>query len=38
MEMVSGYGLVIDLMIVTLLSSGVSRTVCPPLYRTLALR
>lgn len=38
MEMVSGYGLVIDLMIVTLLASGVSRTVCPPLYRTLALR
>ncbi|MDD5365204.1 MAG: chloride channel protein [Gallionellaceae bacterium] len=38
MEMVSGYGLVIDLMIVTLLASGVSRTICPPLYRTLALR
>ncbi|MDD5390846.1 MAG: chloride channel protein [Gallionellaceae bacterium] len=38
MEMVSGYGLVIDLMIVTLLASGISRTVCPPLYRTLAMR
>lgn len=38
MEMVNGYGLVIDLMVVTLLASGVSRTVCPPLYRTLALR
>lgn len=38
MEMVSGYGLVIDLMIVTLLSTGISRTVCPPLYRTLAMR
>ncbi|TCJ12950.1 chloride channel protein [Parasulfuritortus cantonensis] len=38
MEMVSGYGLVIDLMIVTLMASGISRTICPPLYRTLALR
>lgn len=38
MEMVSGYGLLIDLMIVTLLASGMSRTICPPLYRTLALR
>ena len=38
MEMVSGYGLVIDLMIVSLLASGISRTVCPPLYRTLATR
>lgn len=38
MEMVSGYGLVLDLMVVTLLSSGVSRTFCPPLYRTLAAR
>jgi H+/Cl- antiporter ClcA len=38
LEMVNGYGLVIDLMIVTLLASGVSRVVCPPLYRTLALR
>lgn len=38
MEMVSGYGLVIDLMIVSLLSSGLSRAVCPPLYRTLATR
>jgi H+/Cl- antiporter ClcA len=38
MEMVSGYGMVIDLMIVTMLASGVSRAICPPLYRTLALR
>ncbi|NCS65995.1 MAG: chloride channel protein [Hydrogenophilales bacterium CG03_land_8_20_14_0_80_62_28] len=38
MEMVSGYGMVIDLMIVTLLASGISRAFCPPLYRTLALR
>jgi H+/Cl- antiporter ClcA len=38
MEMVSGYGLVLDLMVVTLLSSGVARTFCPPLYRTLAAR
>ena len=38
MEMVSGYGLVLDLMVVTLLSSGVARTFCPPLYRTLATR
>ncbi len=38
MEMVSGYGLVIDLMIVSLLASGISRGVCPPLYRTLAMR
>jgi H+/Cl- antiporter ClcA len=38
MEMISGYGMVIDLMIVTLLASGVSRTICPPLYRTMALR
>lgn len=38
MEMVSGYGLVIDLMIVSLLASGISRGVCPPLYRTLATR
>jgi H+/Cl- antiporter ClcA len=38
MEMVSGYGLVLDLMVVTLLSSGISRTFCPPLYRTLAAR
>lgn len=38
MEMVSGYGMVIDLMIVTLLASGISRTLCPPLYRTMALR
>lgn len=33
MEMVSGYGLVIDLMIASLLASGISRTICPPLYR-----
>lgn len=38
MEMVSGYGMVIDLMIVTLVASGISRTLCPPLYRTMALR
>ena len=38
MEMVSGYGIVIDLMIVSLLSSAVSRALCPPLYRTLARR
>lgn len=38
MEMVSGYGIVIDLMIVTLLASAVSRALCPPLYRSLAQR
>ncbi len=38
MEMVSGYGIVIDLMIVALLSSAVSRGLCFPLYRTLAQR
>lgn len=38
MEMVSGYGIVIDLMIVALLASAVSRALCPPLYRTLAQR
>ncbi len=38
MEMVSGYGIVIDLMIVALLSSAVSRALCPPLYHTLAKR
>lgn len=38
MEMVSGYGIVMDLMIVALLSSAVSRALCPPLYRTLAQR
>lgn len=38
MEMVSGYGIVMDLMIVALLSSVVSRALCPPLYRTLAQR
>lgn len=38
MEMVSGYGIVIDLMIAALLSSAVSRALCPPLYRTLAQR
>lgn len=37
-EMVSGYGLVIDLMVVSLLASVVSRALCPPLYRTLAQR
>lgn len=38
MEMVNGYGLIIDLMIVALLSSAISRAICPPLYRTLAQR
>lgn len=38
MEMVSGYGVIIDLMIVSLLASAVSRSFCPPLYRTLAQR
>ena len=38
MEMVSGYGIVFDLMVVSLLASVVSRTICPPLYRTLARR
>lgn len=38
MEMVSGYGIVIDLMIVSLLASVVSRALCPPLYHTLAKR
>ncbi len=38
MEMVSGYGIVMDLMIVALLASVVSRSICPPLYRTLAQR
>jgi H+/Cl- antiporter ClcA len=38
MEMVSGYGVILDLMIVSLLASAVSRSFCPPLYRTLARR
>lgn len=38
MEMVSGYGVILDLMIVSLLASAVSRGFCPPLYRTLAQR
>jgi H+/Cl- antiporter ClcA len=38
MEMVSGYGIVIHLMIVALLSSVISRALSPPLYRTLAQR
>lgn len=38
MEMVSGYGIILDLMIVALLASAVSRALCPPLYRTLAQR
>ena len=38
MEMVGGYGIVIDLMVVALLSSAVSRMLCPPLYRSLAQR
>ncbi|MDR3158623.1 MAG: chloride channel protein [Zoogloeaceae bacterium] len=36
MEMVDGYDLVIALMVVTLLSSGVSRLISEPLYATLA--
>jgi len=38
MEMVSGYGVIIDLMIVSLLASAISRAFCPPFYRTLAQR
>lgn len=38
MEVVGGYGIVIDLMMVALMSSAVSRALCPPLYRTLAQR
>lgn len=38
MEMVSGYGIVMEMMIVALLASAVSRALCPPLYRTLAQR
>lgn len=38
MEMVNGYGIVLDLMIVALLASAVSRMLCPPLYHTLAQR
>ncbi|WP_131110261.1 chloride channel protein [Sulfuricystis thermophila] len=38
MEMVSGYGIVIDLMLTALLASAVSRALCPPLYHTLAQR
>lgn len=38
MEMVGGYGVIIDLMIVSLLASAVSRSFCPPLYRALAMR
>lgn len=38
MEMVSGYGIVLDLMVVALLSTAVSRALCPPLYHTLAQR
>jgi H+/Cl- antiporter ClcA len=36
MEMVDGYDLVIALMVVTLLSSGISRLISAPLYSTLA--
>jgi H+/Cl- antiporter ClcA len=36
MEMVDGYDLVIALMVVTLLSSGISRLISEPLYGTLA--
>lgn len=38
MEMVDGYGLVTGLMAVTLLSTGISRLLCRPLYHTLAQR
>ncbi|HRH80893.1 MAG TPA: chloride channel protein [Thiobacillaceae bacterium] len=38
MEMVDGYGMVIDLMIIALMASAISRAICPPLYRTLAMR
>lgn len=38
MEVVSGYGVIIDLMIVALLASMISRLLCPPLYRTQAQR
>jgi len=38
MEMVSGYGVIIDLMLVSLLASAISRAFCPPFYRTLAQR
>ncbi len=36
MEMIDGYELVIDLMIVALLASVISRAISPPLYRSLA--
>jgi H+/Cl- antiporter ClcA len=38
MEMVDGYSIVISLMAVSLLSSGISRFLSPPLYSTLANR
>jgi H+/Cl- antiporter ClcA len=36
MEMVDGYSLVLSLMIVSLISAGISRLISPPLYSTLA--
>jgi H+/Cl- antiporter ClcA len=36
MEMVNGYSLVISLMVVSLISAGISRLISPPLYSTLA--
>jgi H+/Cl- antiporter ClcA len=36
MEMLNGYSLVISLMVVSLISAGVSRVISPPLYSTLA--
>lgn len=36
MEMLNGYSLVISLMVVSLVSAGISRLISPPLYSTLA--
>ncbi|MDR1888643.1 MAG: chloride channel protein [Zoogloeaceae bacterium] len=36
MEMINGYSLVISLMVVSLISAGISRLISPPLYSTLA--
>lgn len=38
MELIDGYGIVMEMMIVALLASAISRAMCPPLYRTLAQR
>lgn len=38
MELIDGYGIVVEMMIVALLASAISRAMCPPLYRTLAQR